>query len=341
MRYTNNPLRPGLTAIAAVLALSSTPLLAQEAAAPPMVTPPPVVVPPAAPVVQSSAPVTAAPLITPPAPTVSATTAPSTTRTVASLPAREPVVERASPVQRAAPRTVTAAAPAARAATAAPVEAAPVATPAPAPEPAAPAPVAFEPAAPAPAPAPANTSNDILPIAGAAGAAILLLGDGAYAMFGRRRREDEEVVYRTDDISSSAPVPVAPLATPPVSPAVEPGFAFAQPGVTQPMASPEAAALRDVPVTRLPAGFDLSRYGRHVQAAYRGPTEDNRSLSLRRRLAHARFYDQRERMAAPGNVAPSAQQPAVGQPVAARTTEYVTTKVKQQPRPGFRPAYSS
>jgi hypothetical protein len=37
--------------------------------------------------------------------------------------------------------------------------------------------------------------------------------------------------------------------------------------------------------------------GRHEQAAYRGPTPDNPSLSLKKRLKRARFFDQRERMA--------------------------------------------
>jgi hypothetical protein len=45
-------------------------------------------------------------------------------------------------------------------------------------------------------------------------------------------------------------------------------------------------------------GFDISRFGRHVQAAYRGPTPDNPSLSLKNRLRRASFFDQQERRAA-------------------------------------------
>jgi hypothetical protein len=47
----------------------------------------------------------------------------------------------------------------------------------------------------------------------------------------------------------------------------------------------------------VPADGDLSRYGRHTQAAYRGPTPDNPSLSLKRRLKRAAFFDRREQMA--------------------------------------------
>ncbi|MFT3977515.1 MAG: hypothetical protein QM688_10435 [Sphingomonas bacterium] len=49
------------------------------------------------------------------------------------------------------------------------------------------------------------------------------------------------------------------------------------------------------PKIRLPEGFDLSRLGPHVRAAYLGPTPDNPFLTLRNRLKRARFYDERER----------------------------------------------
>jgi hypothetical protein len=59
---------------------------------------------------------------------------------------------------------------------------------------------------------------------------------------------------------------------------------------------PRHDPVEDAPTTTLPEGFDLSRFGRHVQAAYRGPTEDNPSLSLKHRLRRASAMDQRERM---------------------------------------------
>ena len=81
----------------------------------------------------------------------------------------------------------------------------------------------------------------------------------------------------------------------PERPAAEPAFT--------PMAAPRhdpvpASTLADAPSTDLPEDFDISRFGRHVQAAYRGPTEDNPSLSLKHRLRRASFFDQRERQAA-------------------------------------------
>lgn len=42
----------------------------------------------------------------------------------------------------------------------------------------------------------------------------------------------------------------------------------------------------------------------HVDRARRGPTPDNPSLSLKKRLKRAAFFDQRERLAAQGRAAP-------------------------------------
>jgi hypothetical protein len=56
-----------------------------------------------------------------------------------------------------------------------------------------------------------------------------------------------------------------------------------------------ARAMEEEQPSTLPNGFDLSRFGRHVQAAYRGPTPDNPSLSLRHRLRRAAAMDQKER----------------------------------------------
>jgi hypothetical protein len=80
-------------------------------------------------------------------------------------------------------------------------------------------------------------------------------------------------------------------AEPEPEPQPEPVFARAPAQMRDPV-PPTAAA------TALPAGFDVSRFGRHVQAAYRGPTPDNPSLSLKNRLRRASFFDQQERRAA-------------------------------------------
>ena len=46
--------------------------------------------------------------------------------------------------------------------------------------------------------------------------------------------------------------------------------------------------------------------GSHVEAACEGPTPDNPSLSIKKRLKRARFFDQREFLAEAGEVAPMA-----------------------------------
>ena len=334
MRYTNTPLRPGLTAIAAVLALSSTPLFAQAAdvapAAPAVVTPPPVVTP--APTVAA----TPASLSSAPAP-VSVDLGSSAAATEAAEPAQAaPATVRAKP----APATPRAAASTPRTTAPAPPVATPVA-PLPTAAQAAPAPVAVPVVAPEPAPAPVATktttttqsdpTGDILPIAGAAGAAALLLAGGAL-MLGRRRREREDVAYAPETV------------TPPVETVAVPSTATATAYAAPPMSlrRPEEVSA-NTPVTAIPSDFDMSRLGRHTQAAYRGPTPENPSLSLRRRLKRANFFDQRARMAARGEVPNAAYTaaPSAAPAAAQRHAEYVTTKAPQQPRPTFRPAYQS
>jgi len=372
MRYTPSPLRPGMTAIAAVLALSATPLLAQTAEpAPSGVIAPAPVTPPSAPSVDASvidAPVIAsAPQAATPQPMTAGST-PSSAFPVLS-----------STVIPLAPETSTAAAPAATPAPAAKPHAAARATPAPvaartvtatrtsrtttAPAPFAPAtpPVAIRSAAPvanampATAPAPAavpqpvvqaqsspstQSSDDMLPAAGIAGLGLLALAGGALA-FGRRKRRSE--YDAAPDSLAPETMAAAPVAPTPVQPAAivppEPGFAFAGPSRTAAL-QPETAA----PDALLPDGFDLSRFGRHVQAAYRGPTTDNPSLSLRRRLKHASFFDQRERVAA---MPPAAQpdlrsDPSPASPqraTAARRNDAPVSRPNRQPKPGFRPAF--
>src|SRR6476661_5973643 len=44
--------------------------------------------------------------------------------------------------------------------------------------------------------------------------------------------------------------------------------------------------------------------GSHVEAACEGPTEDNPSLSIKKRIKRAQFFDQREQMVAAGLAVP-------------------------------------
>lgn len=322
MSYISPPSRPGMTAIAAALALSSTPLFAQDAApvdAAPvvMVTPPPVTSAPASSSIATSVPVlnvappaiVAAPRVAPVAP------APVITR------AEQPVT-RSSPIQRAARPAAPVATPAAAAPvtrTAAPIDVTPVSAPTPVAE--APAPAAV-PAAPRVAQA--DTDNDVLPLAGGLAAMVVLMGGALFALNRPRRRDEEE-----DDVivAETVPAPIAPARFAPPLAATARGPAIEPTG----------------PTTAIPAGFDVTRFGRHTQAAYRGPTPDNPFLSLKSRLKRASFFDGRERMAAEMGQQPAARTDTwmpEARPAPGRQPEYVTTRINQPPRPGFRPAFS-
>jgi hypothetical protein len=353
-----NPLRPGLTAIAAVLAMSSTAAFAQavdtSANAPATITPPA-----APPATQASAPTldlappAAASTMAPADPVASSAPA-SMNSDGAASPAPAPMATASHPVihtEPAADSASTADASVPKAAKIAHVRAnakvaaadsastkAPV-TPALETAPTPPTPVAgtlspstaaplpAEPtvtpaATPAPAPVASvsrgDVSDDTLEIAGIGGIAVLALAGGAFALY-RRKRDDEEEVYET------APVEMEPA--PVVAPAVA---ATAMPSVAP-------VAVRGE--SKLPAGFDVSRFGPRVQAAYRGPTADNPSLSLKTRLKRAHFYDMRERRAA------EVSQPAAATPQAApvsapvRNDEQIVYRAGRVSKGGFKPTF--
>ncbi|MFL6779601.1 MAG: hypothetical protein ACJ8FC_03405 [Sphingomicrobium sp.] len=147
-------------------------------------------------------------------------------------------------------------------------------------------------AAPPPAePAPASTnlmSDEALPIAGAAGLGLLALGGIGLAVQRRRRRREEMQHFK----ANQAYLDEHPEAATPHHD--EPAFARpARPWIAA--TTPEAAVAPDAPRTKLPEGFDLSRFGPHVRAAYLGPTPDNPSVSLKHRLRRAAAMDQQAR----------------------------------------------
>ncbi len=264
--------RSGLAAIAVATALISTPALGQDTT-PVESAPAPIV---------ADEPLTVEPLPTP-APT------PEATDTLAPA--------AAAPVTRTARPTRATAAPAARASAAAtrntaPAAAAPVVAPPTAPTgdvlpPADPAMVGPlpEPVVAAPV-APTSDSmidDDLLPIAGAAGLGILALAGAGYAMRRRRRNVEEALVednWHEPAMSRPAPVVAAKaiVATAPV------------------MAS--------APVAASAFGWDKqnepAKPVNRIEAAKRGPTPDNPSLSLKKRLKRAAFFDQRDRQIAVG-----------------------------------------
>ena len=72
--------------------------------------------------------------------------------------------------------------------------------------------------------------------------------------------------------------------------------AFARAAAPVMAAAAPGPILKDVPRTQLPPDFDLSRFGPHVRAAYQGPTADNPSLSIKHRLRRAAAMDQQARL---------------------------------------------
>lgn len=271
MTYTRKQYRLGTTAIAAVLALSSTSLAAQEV--PSTGT--------TAVEATTTAPEPAATAADPLAPAAGpeATSTPVETITAAepeAAPAAKPMARKmAAKTVRSAPK---AAAPAV----------APVAAPAEPVAEVAPMPVPITPIEPAPEVAQVEPAKDAelkeaLPIAGGAGALILALAGAGMAVRRKRRREDEEFEHNwidNDELALTDPVQAEP----------EAGW---DPPVRQPVVAPMPAAMEP---TEVPESFNTSDFGRHVKAAYEGPTPENPSLSLRKRLKITGELDRRERL---------------------------------------------
>lgn len=275
---TKNPnlYRPALTAIAAVLA--STPLAVAAQTVPTDAGTPPTVSSPA-PVAQPTIvidPVTT----TAPEPGPRATIAPEAMRQVADEAIADAM---AAPTPRAA-RTTSAATPRTTAAPRTPAAVSPVASPVADnavaadtfEQPAiaiAPAPVAANDGVTAPAPVDQPTvaiNDNALVTGGLIGLALMGLGGFALAM--RRRRSNAALPvaqgYEPERRAEAVPQPVA----------------YTAPATARAAAPAMALSTRNDQVTG----------GSHVERAMRGPTADNPFLTLRKRLARARFLDKRE-----------------------------------------------
>lgn len=345
MTYKHAKIRPAMTAIAAVIALTTTPAFAQEAD-------PLTDADPAVETTTATAPSTSDPL-SPETPTGEATAAPTETTAARDEPAEDApaaaTTTRTMATTRAPVRASTTRASAAPA-TGPSLPADPVAEVA-APLPAGPAPeVAMmePPPAPVAEPAQAIDADDVLPYAGA-GLGILALAGAGVALRRRKRRHEAEAAGQWDEVQPRAEP--AMTAEPSADPAVHREPAFVRPVPAQPMAEPSraipvAAAATGTtnrrrfpdktfigPRQDLPEGFDLSRFGRHVQAAYMGATEDNPSLSLKNRLRRAAAMDQRERrdveegrMMPPAEAKPADTKPAFSQFSTGYNFRRVTTK---------------
>ena len=284
--------RSGLAAIAAATAFLSTPALAQDAA-PVAADPAPIVADTPLPTEATSAPEAATDTLAPTATTTTTTT----TRTTRSA---SPTRTKAAPVTR----TVRAPAPVVNSVVAAPpATAVPVVTMAPPFDPAMVAPLP-EPVVATPVAADSTSIADVLPIAGAAGLGILALAGAGFAMRRRRRDEDvvvdedfrEPVINRTESaLAVSAPMPAA----------IAPIAAAAPVAAAAPLVHKPVFAWGNAPRATAPS---ISR----IEAARRGPTPDNPSHSLKKRLQRAAIFDQRERAVAAGEAAPMA--PMAGLP---------------------------
>ena len=318
-----------MSAIAAVLAFA-TPAMAQEVTPAPAATAPdpvsvtPPVVDPAPTTITPATPATPVP-VDPLSATVANETAPApaaaprTTRTRATTSAPAPA--RAASTPQIAPRLPVAATPTPT--SPAPVEAiAPLGAPIVAATPLAASPVPVE----APEAQAESATNDVLPIAAAGGLGLLALLGAGVALRRRKRREEEETDFAGfDEPQFEQPDVPAAYAEPVREPTVK------RPPFTQRAPTPVATAVAskpiDAPATSLPDGFDLSRFGPHVQAAYRGPTEDNPSLSLKNRLRRASAFDQMARSDS------ELAQPAAAQVSAAPTRDAGAVVSKMRPAP--------
>ena len=275
-----------LPAIAAALALSSTPAWSQEVQ--PSAEPAPVTVDAPPPVVDTAPATTDTAPTADPAPVIETPTA---APAAAAKPKAKASVTKSTKTVPSKPATTTrvasTAAPAAPAA--APVAAAPAAPP-----------TTTQPivdtsraetaqAAPAPEVKPMAVDENALMFGGGA-LALLALGGGAYAMTRRRRRDEDVFVEET---AMNEPVAAEP------EPIVETApFYEAQPAIVAPSAFAWGNAQ---PAETQVEHIDGETW---VERAHRGPTPDNPSLSLRKRLKRAAFFDAREKRVAEGKAEP-------------------------------------
>lgn len=306
-----------LPAIAAALALSSTPLLGQQVQPAPAAPPPSTATMPSTDSTPASSDTAAV------SPTTADTSATATGTAADAAPAAKPVRHVAHAGARHpakavthgairttsthAARSVAAAAPAAAVTRPAPASAA-------APQSAV-QPIVSMTTPPAQsstaARAPVSNRDETVPIAAGGVLGLLIAGGAAFALT-RRRREDEADWMDDESIGNE-----------PAEPADEHREDAAmyeeQPAIVAPPVSAFAWGNRDDGADRSHSDEPLVEEERHpgeswIERAYRGPSPSNPSVSLRTRLKRAAFFDKRERQAAAGLAEPV--DPAAGLPEA-------------------------
>ncbi|HKP34430.1 MAG TPA: LAETG motif-containing sortase-dependent surface protein, partial [Sphingomicrobium sp.] len=153
---------------------------------------------------------------------------------------------------------------------------------------------------------PATNNDNTVPIVAGGALALLALGGGAVAL-ARRRRSHEEEEWIEDEAMTSEPVEAAAMDEPRHDPIVH----EEQPAIVAPAASafswgdPQPAPHTPIAAQTGTDSEDDRMPGESwVERAYRGPTPNNPSVSLRARLKRAAFFDKRERDVAAGRSEP-------------------------------------
>ena len=304
---------PAMTAIAAAIALSSAPLFAQSIEAPNLTAP--------APAADTTAPVAADPLAPDVATETPAADTPAAADPLAAEATAKPAVRKATTAKSTAARPRPAAtrmASAAPAVAATPAVAAPVAeTTAEPPLPVEPEAVAVSaPVAEPPAPAETSSIDPMVPVAGIGALGILaLVGTGLVVRRRRRRADEADDAARRQFIATGAD---SDADAGPVMAEPEPAMTVEPAAMIEPDPAPAAPVAAFAPA-RPPADCIEAAPGSHVEAACEGPTADNPSLSIKKRVKRAQFFDQREFLVAAGEAVPV--EPDAGLPDAVEVPE--------------------
>jgi hypothetical protein len=309
-----NAITSAVPAIAAALALSSTPALAQQAQTPPtdaapatsadQATPAPVTdSAPAAPDASVAAPETstvATPVVdTKAASTTAQKTVKRTSRTTLASPAPKAPVRVAthSATVQKSPSATPAAAPVKQSTAATTQTSASAVQPV--------VDLNSKPATTAAA-KPSKKHDDTLPIAGGA-LAFLAIGGAAIAL--TRRRHDHEEEWVDDGLEHDTVDPAAAEHTT-YKATNDPIVHEEQPAMIAPAASAfswgEEQRRQDASTSNAAVTDEDDRLPGEtwIQRAYRGPSSNNPSVSLRARLKRAAFFDKRERDVAAGKAEP-------------------------------------
>ena len=150
---------------------------------------------------------------------------------------------------------------------------------------------------PASAPKSSTRADETLPIAGGA-LALLALGGAAFAVSRRRRREEAWHGNWSDEPAMET------AAVAEAEPRHDPIVHDEQPEIAAPSAFAWGANAPTGQQTDGDSGDDRLPGETWVQRAYRGPSANNPSVSLKARLRRAAFFDKRERDVAAGIAEP-------------------------------------